>query len=275
MFIFRDTIKRILVFCLCLVLLAVMPVEVYAANRDKYTLMNDIVFTYKTKQNEGHAEIRSLIRQLKAEDLALGKAWQQIMDYWEYCNDDIVLNQDVLPDNLPDDDSLCIVVLGFELNPDGSMKEELTGRCEVALSCAEKYPNANILVTGGGTARNNRTVTEADSMAGWLKENGIDSDRIIIENQSLTTFQNAMYSYELIKGQIPQTTEAAIISSDYHVPLGCLLFNEEFQLAAYKDGSTPIHVISNACFETENFGLAESIKEQANDVWAITSILDE
>lgn len=52
---------------------------------------------------------------------------------------------DVLPDGLPDTDELCIVVLGFQLNPDGSMRDELINRLNVALRSAEKYPNAYIV----------------------------------------------------------------------------------------------------------------------------------
>ena len=38
------------------------------------------------------------------------------------------IHYDVLPDGLPDTDELAIVVLGFQLNPDGSMRSELTER---------------------------------------------------------------------------------------------------------------------------------------------------
>ena len=50
------------------------------------------------------------------------------MDYWSYANNEMILYPDVLPEGLPKDDSLCIVVLGYELAPDGSMKKELIGR---------------------------------------------------------------------------------------------------------------------------------------------------
>ena len=41
------------------------------------------------------------------------------------------------------------------------MKDELLGRLNVALSCAERYPKAYVLCTGGGTARNSPDATEA------------------------------------------------------------------------------------------------------------------
>ena len=78
---------------------------------------------------------------LKEHDPRLGETWGGIMDYWDYANSELQVNTDKLPDDLPDDDSLCIVVLGFELNDDGSMQDELIGRLNVAMKCAEQYPN--------------------------------------------------------------------------------------------------------------------------------------
>ena len=46
------------------------------------------------------------------------------MKYGDYVNTDMNVNVD----GLPNDDSLCITVLGFALNDDGTMKDELVGR---------------------------------------------------------------------------------------------------------------------------------------------------
>jgi hypothetical protein len=95
-------------------------------------------------------------------DHLLGEKWERIMDLWET---PITVNAE-LPDSLPEDDTLCLVVLGFQLNSDGTIKEELEERLKVALSNSEKYPNAYIVCTGGGTATENPDATEAGRMAG-------------------------------------------------------------------------------------------------------------
>ena len=59
--------------------------------------------------------------------------------------------------------------------------QELADRLNVALASAEKYPNAYILCTGGGTASKNAKVTEAGQMAQWLTDRGISQERIITE----------------------------------------------------------------------------------------------
>jgi len=42
-------------------------------------------------------------------------------DYWGYVNTDLVINKGSLPENLPGDDSLALVILGQGLKADGSM----------------------------------------------------------------------------------------------------------------------------------------------------------
>ena len=70
------------------------------------------------------------------------------MDLWET---PVTVN-DALPDGLPEDDTLCLVALGFHLNSDGTMREELIERLKVLLAESRKYPNAVIVCTGGPTA---------------------------------------------------------------------------------------------------------------------------
>ena len=70
------------------------------------------------------------------------------MDYWGYVNTDLVIHGDHLPDGLPKDDSLALVILGGALNPDGSMRDELVRRLEVGLDCAAQYPNAYVSAPG-------------------------------------------------------------------------------------------------------------------------------
>ena len=70
-----------------------------------------------TRDDEALASLASL-------DPNLGEKWLRIMDLWET---PVEVNEG-LPDDLPEDDSLCLVGLGFQLNPDGTMREELIER---------------------------------------------------------------------------------------------------------------------------------------------------
>ena len=168
---------------------------------------------------------------------SLGEKWMRIMDLWETS---VTVNE-ALPDGLPDDDSLCLVGLGFQLNPDGTMREELVERLKVMLAASEKYPNAVIVCTGGGTAADDQTATEAGRMAEWLEAHGVNPSRLIVEDHSLTTAQNAIYTFNILSERYPQVKQIALISSDYHIATGTLLFGAE----AILRGSA-IEVVSNA-----------------------------
>ena len=162
------------------------------------------------------------------------------MERWAESDSAMPVNMGVLPDGLADGNQLCIIVLGFQLNPDGSMQQELIGRLECARKSAEKYPKSYILCTGGGTAASAAT-TEADAMASWLEEKGIAKERLLIENRSLTTAENAAYCDALLSGQYPQVTQVAIVSSDYHLPWAKILFETQFILNDHS-----IKAVSNA-----------------------------
>ena len=166
--------------------------------------------------------------------------WQKIMERWAESDSAMPVNMGVLPNGLADGNQLCIIVLGFQLNPDGSMQQELIGRLECARKSAEKYPKSYILCTGGGTAASAAT-TEADAMAAWLEEKGIAKERLLIENHSLTTAENAAYCDALLSGQYPQVTQVAIVSSDYHLPWAKILFETQFILSGHS-----IKAVSNA-----------------------------
>ena len=140
-----------------------------------------------TRDDEALSALASL-------DPSLGEKWTRIMDLWEA---PVTVNTK-LPDGFPEDDSLCLVGLGFQLNPDGTMRDELVERLKVMLSASEKYPNAIIVCTGGGTAADDPTATEAGRMAEWLEAQGVDPSRLIVEDRSLTTAQNAIYTFDIL-----------------------------------------------------------------------------
>ena len=199
----------------------------------------------EAKQKEDETEISSLLETLSAVDPEQGEKWQTIMDYWAEMEQPGFVHEKVLPDGLPNDDSLCIVVLGYKLKDDGSIQDELVGRLQVALASAKKYPNAYVLVTGGGTAANKKDVTEAGKMAEWLVKKGLKKNRILKETDSKTTVENVKYSYTLLSRDYSQIKSIAVITSDYHIRRGCLFFTVRFL-----EKKSPLKVVSNAVYVT-------------------------
>lgn len=212
-------------------------------------IIEEMVVDYGAYGADAGQKTASLLKELEAADPGLGMRWDKIMQIWTAADLGKPLHYDVLPDGLPDSDELCIVVLGFQLNPDGSMKDELIRRLETALASAEKYPNAYIVCTGGGTASENESASEAGEMAKWLLENGVEKKRVIVEDNSITTAQNALFTYDILTSLYPSVKKLAIVSSDYHIATGELLFKAEAILRASIAGAEKLEVISNAAWK--------------------------
>lgn len=235
------------------------------------TIIEEMVVDYGSYGDEANAHIETLLKELRSVDADAAARWERIMPLWRSVQTDLKLNYDVLPDGLPDTDELCLVVLGFQLAPDGSMRDELIERLKVAQRSAEKYPNALIVCTGGGTAAENESAAEAREMSKWLIENGIAPARVIVEDRSLTTAQNAIYTFDVLAERYPQVSKLAIVSSDYHIATGALLFGAEAILRAEKAGEDRVTVVSNAAWRAPSGNLssmfqAGALIELAGDV---------
>ena len=152
---------------------------------------------------------------LAATNPELADVFVQILSLWDRAT------AEGFSDELPDDKSLCFVVLGYKLNPDGSMDDELVSRLTVALEYADKYPNAYIIVSGGNPVNG---ISEARAMYNWLISAGIEADRIYVEEMSRTTIDNVYYSYHILRALMVR--HIAVITSGYHLQAATQLFQE-------------------------------------------------
>ena len=257
--------KRIAVLILVMVMTAALSHAEGGAGEDRTArdIIEEMAVYYGTYGAEAEEKAAELLEELTAMNPVLGAKWSSIMQLWETVSTGIEINEDILPDGLPDTDELCLVVLGFQLNPDGSMKDELIERLKVAKASAEKYRAAFVVCTGGGTAAENPDATEAGEMAKWLIENGVDAQRVIVEDKSLTTAQNAIYTWQILAEQHPQVRQLAIISSDYHIATGTLLFAAEATLQAEEAGKEAMTVVSNAAWHAPSGTLSSMFQAGA------------
>ena len=241
-----NSLRRLLAFILVLALVLPLGTSATAAETDTDSLILQLINYYRCYQEDAQTDYGLLLDEMAVQNPALAESWRGIMDFWIRLNRDMQVHEPILPDGLPDDDSLCIVVMGFYLQPDGGIRKELEARLQVTLASAEKYPNAYILCTGGGTAAENRKVTEAGQMKKWLTGHGIAEDRIITETKASSTIENAVFGCELLYRDYPQINSLAVITSDYHVRRSCLYFNTQAAMDAYSADCAPIRVVSGA-----------------------------
>lgn len=217
--------------------------------RSTREIIEEMVVDYGSYGDKADKQVQALLQEMKAGDKDAASRWERIMALWKECSETLTVNLNEPVGELADSDALCFVVLGFQLAPDGSMRQELIERLTVARHCAELYPKALIVCTGGGTASEYATATEAGRMAAWLIENGVAAERVIVEDKSLTTAQNAIYTFDILSKSYPWVKELVIVSSDYHIATGTLLFGAEAILRAEDAAKPAIHVVSNAAWK--------------------------
>ena len=222
-------------------------VQPTGTKRTKRGIIDEMLAAYGAFGDASKSRVEKLLADLKEMDAADAERWQRIVDMWQSI-EETEIYYDCLPDVLPDTDELCIVALGFQLASDGSMLTELKERLKVLYKSANKYPNALIVCTGGGTAADNPEATEAGKMAEWLIAFGIAPERIIVEDKSITTAQNAIYTLGILHEKYPQVRHLAIISSDYHIATGVLVFEAESMLHSASEEAR-VKVVSNAAWD--------------------------
>ena len=91
---------------------------------------------------------------------------------------------------------LVAIILGNRLNDDGSMSDILKKRLEATLRLNKLFEPSKIIVSGG-VANPLAGVSEAQVMRDYLVSNGVESDKIVVEDKSMTTMQNAEFSVPL------------------------------------------------------------------------------
>lgn len=267
----KRLIALILSLFLIIGVIAIDTPATKAAAPSTDALVADLIAYYRDYQEDATTDILRTLDEIKKIDPAQYEAWGKIMRYWSYVNTDMNVNVGVTEDGLPQDDSLCIVILGFALNPNGTMKKELVDRLEAGLASAEKYPNAYVVVTGGGTAAGNPNVTEGGLMGDWLLEHGLAKGRLIVENRAPDTVGNATNTFQILTDKYPQVNSIVMVTSDYHVPRGCILFYSKFVLSALENDKKPLTIVSNAGCYTGSKGY-ESISLQASGVASMAGV---
>nr|WP_245813877.1 YdcF family protein [Rhodococcus marinonascens] len=108
--------------------------------------------------------------------------------------------------------STAIIVLGYGLLPDGTMRPELVNRLWATVVQSWVSPLSPIIVTGGNP-RNG--ITEAAAMQGWLQSHGVPASRIHAEHRAGSTVGNVLNSVPLARSL--GAGGAIIVTSANHI----------------------------------------------------------
>ena len=67
------------------------------------------------------------------------------------------------------------------------------------LALGRQYPDAKMVFAGGGVSHSAARLTEAAVIRNFLAELGFDGDRVVYEDRSRNTWENAVFAHELVK----------------------------------------------------------------------------
>lgn len=139
----------------------------------------------------------------------------------------------------------AIVILGYGLNDNGTMRTILRRRVLTGLTIAQFFPQSPIIVTGGNPRNGN---TEAEQMRKMLMLLGIPGNRIILEDRANSTVQNAQFSVPLAKEA--GTSGIILVTSSTHQDRADGNFADAganvLATVSYPDGNPSVNVVQFA-----------------------------
>lgn len=122
-----------------------------------------------------------------------------------------------------------IIILGGSVDADvtssrnaGLELNEAGDRILAMLALARQFPEAKIILSAGAGALLGERGTEADEVRKRIAAYGLPPDRIIFENRSRTTYENALETQKLIN---PRAGERwLLVTSAWHMPRSIAVF---------------------------------------------------
>lgn len=112
-------------------------------------------------------------------------------------------------------DPQVMIILGCQVRENGP-SVLLKDRLDEALSYLEEHPDLTVVVSGGQGP--DEPTTEAQAMADYLVERGVEEENILLEGESHNTTQNFQYSKELLSQEdIDCSDGVLVVSNGFHL----------------------------------------------------------
>ena len=132
-----------------------------------------------------------------------------------------------------------LVVLGCGLHGT-EPSEMLRLRLDKAIEYNEKNPDCKIIVTGGQGS--GEDIPEAEAMAIYLVDKGVEESKIIKEFASTSTTENFSFSNDIVKGEL-ETKKVCFITNDFHIYRANSLAKLQNMKFTHLSAKTPLHSV--------------------------------
>lgn len=154
-------------------------------------------------------------------------------------------------------DETTVIVLGCRVK--GSVPSKaLVKRCRAAAEYMKENQKAVAILSGG--QGDDEDISEAECMYGLMTSCGIDKKRLIKEEKSTSTYENMLYSKQII-ATLDLSENIAVATSEYHL-LRAKMYAQKVGLNPYSLPAKSIPILRVAYFTREVFGIwAMKIKE--------------
>jgi len=146
-----------------------------------------------------------------------------------------------------------LIVLGAGVN--GSVPSlSMMDRLAATLDYLERYPMSVAVVSGGQGVGEN--FSEAQVMFDWLVSRGVDPERVLMEDQATSTYENLAFSLRIIDQQGKKDARIAVCSSEYHLCRAKYLGQSLGVALLGVPAKTSLPVLKLNYFIREAFGMA-------------------
>ena len=107
-----------------------------------------------------------------------------------------------------------VIVLGAGVK-NGKVSKALQLRLDAGIEYSKKNPDAYIVVTGGLTPQ--KDTTEAAVMKEYLLCHGIEENKIIVEDKSLSTLENYRFTKAILDENNIRYDSIVFVTNDFHI----------------------------------------------------------
>jgi len=136
-----------------------------------------------------------------------------------------------------------LIVLGAGLRGE-TPSLALMNRMKSALVYANKYPDVLLVLSGGQGIE--ETISEGEAMKRYFIANGIEEDRLILEDKAKNTYENFKNSYELLNNLgVKMPVKIMIETNNFHMFRSKFLAKRVGFIAYGEPSAIPYYLIPN------------------------------
>ena len=117
-----------------------------------------------------------------------------------------------LSHDTPKSDYIIVLGAGLEGAKPGNV---LTERLDVALDYLNTHKDTKVICSGGQGV--SEDIPESVAMKNYFVEHGIDKDRILQDNKSMSTIQNLEFSKKILDGRGDSKESVSVVTSSFNI----------------------------------------------------------